>query len=201
MYKANWSDKKFVHITSKRFVDRVEEEITVKVYSNCGKVTLYVNGCEFDTKLNDNKILIFENVKLQDGVNEIKVISNEDGIVLKDIAKFNKVSEENLSYVLPADETGGVVENWFDVPDMSDVEVEELEITDDVYSTRCTFNELLANEETKSVMIKYLGNITDDPMFEMAKTMKVDLIVSMAPHMFNKKLVYSINKELIKIKK
>ena len=28
--KHNWSDEKFVHITSKRFVDRADEEITVE---------------------------------------------------------------------------------------------------------------------------------------------------------------------------
>jgi len=27
MYKAHWSDEKFVHITSKRFVDRADDEL------------------------------------------------------------------------------------------------------------------------------------------------------------------------------
>ena len=76
MYKANWSDEKFVHITSKRFVDRVDDEITVKVYSNCQEVTLYVNGKEQGTKTGD-RIFIFDNVALQDGLNEIKVVSNK----------------------------------------------------------------------------------------------------------------------------
>lgn len=44
MYKAHWSDEKFVYITGKRYVDRTEEKITVKVYSNCPKVTLGVKG-------------------------------------------------------------------------------------------------------------------------------------------------------------
>ena len=59
MYKANWSDEKFVHITSKRFVDRADAEITVKVYSNCDEVTLYANGAEVATKTSDNRRLYF----------------------------------------------------------------------------------------------------------------------------------------------
>ena len=34
IYKAWWSDEPFVHICSKRFVDRTQNEIEVKVYSN-----------------------------------------------------------------------------------------------------------------------------------------------------------------------
>ncbi len=34
LYKAWWSDENFVHICSKRFTDRTENEIEVKVYSN-----------------------------------------------------------------------------------------------------------------------------------------------------------------------
>ncbi len=75
MYKANWSDEKVVHITSKRFVDRADEAITVKVYSNCEEVTLYVNGTEVGTKTGEDKIFIFENVALQDGLNEVKAVS------------------------------------------------------------------------------------------------------------------------------
>ena len=44
LYKAWWSDEAFVHICSKRFVERTGSTATVKVYSNQRTVALYVNG-------------------------------------------------------------------------------------------------------------------------------------------------------------
>ena len=203
MYKAHWSDEKFVHITSKRFVDRVDEKITVKVYSNCDKVTLYANGYEVDTKAGNSKIFIFENVDLYDGLNEIKVVSNQNGVLLEDAARFNKVSEANSSYVAPEAETGGVVANWFDMPelDLDSIEVEELEITNDVYSTRCSLKEILENEEGKAVLTKYLGDFAENPGIGMALGMKIDVLATMAEDVFNEKMLYTLNKELTKIKK
>ena len=44
LYKAWWSDEAFVHICSKRFVERTGSTATVKVYSNQSTVAQYVNG-------------------------------------------------------------------------------------------------------------------------------------------------------------
>lgn len=44
LYKAWWSDEAFVHICSKRFVERTGSTAIVKVYSNQSTVALYVNG-------------------------------------------------------------------------------------------------------------------------------------------------------------
>ena len=44
LYKAWWSNEAFVHICSKRFVERTGSTATVKVYSNQSTVALYVNG-------------------------------------------------------------------------------------------------------------------------------------------------------------
>ena len=44
LYKAWWSDEAFVHICSKRFVERTGSTATVKVYSNQSTVALYANG-------------------------------------------------------------------------------------------------------------------------------------------------------------
>lgn len=203
MYKAHWSDEKFVHITSKRFVDRVDNEIIVKVYSNCDKVTLYSNGYEVATKVGDDKIFIFENVALHEGINEIKVVSNQDGIILEDAAIFNKVSEANPSYEAPEADTGGMAANWFEMPDLDldNVEIEELKIADDVYSTRCSFKEILKNEEAKAVITKYLGDISENSTLGMIMGIKIDTIATMAEEILTDKLLYALNKELTKIKK
>lgn len=203
MYKANWSKEKFVHITSKRYVDRADDQITIKVYSNCDEVTLYSNGSEVETKTSDNPVFVFEKVALKDGLNEIKVISNQEGVTLVDAARFNKVAEPNPSYEAPEEDKGGVVGNWFQMPDLDDVEVEveDIVITDDVYSTRDTFTALMENEEASAVLEKYLGNFSEHPMFGMTSGMQVDFIASMAPEQFTEKMMYTLNKELTKIKK
>jgi len=204
MYKANWSDEKFVHITSKRFVDRPEEKITVKVYSNCDKITLYVNGKEIENgtlyNTSCDKTFIFENVLLKDGVNDIKAISYDGGVLLEDVARFNKVSKPNISYDAPEEEKGGMVANWFDMPDLGEVKVEKIIITDDVYSTRFTFKELMENEQTKAVLLKYLGDFSQKPMYGMMQGMKIDMIATMAEDMFDEKMMYTLNSELTKIK-
>lgn len=202
MYKANWSNEKFVHITSKRFVDRADEAIRVKVYSNCDDVTLLVNGTEMKATSSDNHIFIFENVALTDGLNEVKAIANHDGLECSDTAHFNKVAEPNPSYECPEEGKGGPVANWFDMPDLDDVEVEEIVITDDVYSTRCSFGELFANEETKAVLNNLLvGFGPDHPMFGMMEGAAINDIATMAEELFTDKLMYALNKELTKIKK
>ncbi|WP_151210950.1 DUF4982 domain-containing protein, partial [Akkermansia muciniphila] len=43
-YKANWNPEPMAYITSRRFTERKATETTVKVYTNCDSVTLYVNG-------------------------------------------------------------------------------------------------------------------------------------------------------------
>lgn len=202
MYKAHWSQEKFVHITSKRFVDRVEERIQIKVYSNCSSVTLYVNGAEHQTIASDEKIFIFEQVPLAEGINEIRAAAHEDQVHYEDMAKFVKVNEPNPSYEAPVEDKGEEVANWFQMPELDGGVMEELHITDDVYSTRCTFKELFANEEAGAVLTKYLGeDFTSRPTYSMTQGFKIDTLAEMAPEHFTEKLLYALNKELIKIKK
>jgi beta-galactosidase len=203
MYKAHWSDEKFVHITSKRFVDRIEDRIQIKVYSNCDEVTLYVNGKVLESKISDDKTFIFEQVELHEGINEVKAVGIHEGEMLEDTARFNKVSKPNGSYNAPKEDKGEgeAVVNWFQMPDFSDTSVEELEITDDVYSTRCTFGEIMRNEEAAAVIKKYLPKLINHPMFAMQQGMTIDLVSTMAGEVFTEKFMYILNKELTKIKK
>ncbi|MEK5057658.1 beta-galactosidase [Paenibacillus sp. FSL H7-0326] len=201
MYKAHWSEEKFVHIASKRFVDRVEDNIKVKVYSNCNAVTLYVNGEVFQTITSDDKIFVFENVALTEGINEISA-ATENNVQHVDAARFNKAAEPNLSYEAPVEDKGGEVSNWFQMPDIDEDEMVELQITDDVYSTRCTFKELFENKESKAVLNKYFGeDFRSRPTSSMTQGFKIDTLAEMAPEHFTEKLLYLLNKELTKIKR
>lgn len=66
IYKAYWSQDPFVHICGRRYARRAADSVTVKVYSNCPSVTLYVNGDAFGTQYG-NKIFYFKDVPLSEG--------------------------------------------------------------------------------------------------------------------------------------
>lgn len=200
MYKAHWSDEKFVHITGKRFVDRADDTINIKVYSNCNQVTLCANGGETTTLTSEDRIFVFEGLALKEGINEIKVFANDGNMSLQDVALFNKVDNPNESYYTPEEE-GGFVANWFDMPELGDVEMEELIITDDVYSTRCTVGDLFKNEETKAIVKTYLGNVEEHPMFDMMQGFTIDAMSQIASDQFSEKMLYTLNKGLSKVKK
>ena len=50
LYKAAWSREPFVHLCGSRYVNRAEDVTGVKVYSNQGEVSLYVDGTLFGTQ-------------------------------------------------------------------------------------------------------------------------------------------------------
>ena len=93
IYKAWWSDEAFVHICSKRFVDRTESEIEVKVYSNQKNVALYVNGQKLAEQSGEH---IFKFRVPLTGKVEIKAVAGE----CIDTATFQKVDTPNPSYKL-----------------------------------------------------------------------------------------------------
>ena len=93
IYKAWWSDEAFVHICSKRFVDRTESEIEVKVYSNQKNVALYVNGQKLAEQSGEH---IFKFRVPLTGKVEVKAVAGE----CIDTATFQKVDTPNPSYKL-----------------------------------------------------------------------------------------------------
>lgn len=201
-YKAAWSNETFIHITSKRFIDRATDTINVKVYSTCDEVTLKVNGTLFGSVKAEDGIFIFENVSLVDGNNEVYVVGTRGEETVTDFAMFNKVSEPNPVYNC-TEESGGLVTNWFedDTNKFDGVVVEELNITDDVYSTACKISELMDNNDTKAIMEKYLSEMIENPMFSMAQNMSINDLSQMAAEVFTEKFIYVLNKELTQFKK
>ena len=103
LYKAWWSDEPFVHICSKRFVDRTEEKIEVKVYSNLNAVTLFVNGDKLETKHGEH---VFTFTVPMSSETKIRAVSGE----CADEAVFRRVSKPNPAYVLK--DAGDKGANW-----------------------------------------------------------------------------------------
>lgn len=80
LYKAYWSSEPVAHITSRRFVKREKQKITVKVYSNAERIVLTVNGKRFKMKESannrQNHVFVFRNVPLKRGENTVSAIGN-----------------------------------------------------------------------------------------------------------------------------
>ena len=93
LYKAWWSDEPFVHICSKRFSDRTENEIEVKVYSNQKNVALYVNGEKLAEQAGEH--LFRFRIPLT-GKIEINAVAGD----CVDTAVFRKVDAPNPAYKL-----------------------------------------------------------------------------------------------------
>ena len=103
LYKAWWSDEPFVHICSKRFVNRTPDKISLKVYSNQSHVAVYVDGQKYAEKTGD-KVFKF---KIPIGSEtKVKVVSGS----LEDTAVFRKVQTADKNYILKA--TKGKGSNW-----------------------------------------------------------------------------------------
>ena len=105
-YKAWLSDEPFVHITSKRYIDRVEDVAKVTVYSNLEEVELFANGVSLGKKKADDHFFRFE-VANQ---GETKLVAKAGDCT--DESVIRKVETFNEEYRLKEQ---GAILNWFDI--------------------------------------------------------------------------------------
>lgn len=147
-YKAKWSEEKFLHICSKRFVNRAKESIGIKVYTNLGDAVLYVDEKEFGRGRNDgNGRIVFSDVPLHEGENRIKVAAEG----LTDECVFVRVDSEDENYRLPGNNAGQAVKNWF----LSDDDI----VREGYFSLKDTANDLLDDPDARAVLEKYLPEL------------------------------------------
>lgn len=84
-YKANWSTEPMIYITSRRFTERPEANVQVKVYSNLRENTLYVNGKKIGKQKSDSlHRVVWQNVTLSKGENRIRVEGKSKAGVIED---------------------------------------------------------------------------------------------------------------------
>ncbi len=105
-YKAWLSDEPFVHICSKRYVDRVEDVTKVTVYSNQPQVELFANGVSLGTQSAPDHLFYFEVPNA--GKTRLEAVAGS----LRDESTIRKVETINSDYILREQ---GAVLNWFDI--------------------------------------------------------------------------------------
>ncbi len=104
-YKAYLSDEPFVHICSKRYINRVEDVAKVTVYSNQPEVELFANGVSI-AKKEAKHFFYFEVPNI--GKTTLTAVAGS----LKDESTINKVEEFDESYRM---KEKNAILNWFEI--------------------------------------------------------------------------------------
>ena len=137
-YKAQWSETPFLHLCGRRYAKRTGEKTSVKIYTNCPKAVLTVNGERFAEAKNDgNGVIVFENVPLR-GQTALRASCGE----CSDEITIFQTAQEESSYRLPEGSQGGRVVNWF---------LQEKQ-KDDCFSILSTAQEILENPKASAVL-------------------------------------------------
>jgi beta-galactosidase len=200
LYKAHWSDEKFVHITSKRYVNREQDSLTIKVYSNVISPKLLVDGVTYEPTLVNDVIYVFEGIKFTGKLMHVVAQAHEDGVSYTDYAVFKHVKQVLQTYSAP-EESGGFAANWFANPELDEVTIEPIEFKEGYCSSKMSLKALYANERAAVVIRKYLKGMEDNPMIGMMMGMTLDTMADLASDKLTPTLLYLINKELVEIKK
>lgn len=195
-YKAWLSDDPFVHITSKRYVDRVEDIVKLTVYSNLPEVELFANGESLGKKTAEDHFFRFE--VPNKGETVLKAVAGDctDESVIRKVDKFND------SYRLV--EKGAIL-NWFDIS-----------APEGYFSLNDKLGDIVANEEGRKTFLGLINKLADgkkeaggfnldEKLLTMLSSFTIlrltSMMGSMMDHKLDKETLLSLNKLLNKIKK
>lgn len=159
VYKAYWSSDPFVHLCGRRYALRTGDTTTVKVYSNCPFVTLYVNGRPFSSLFAD-KVFVFENVPLSDGFTFVTAEAGTHSgafaiggeALVCDSLTLEKVDSKPAIYTLPQeeDDMDGVA-NWFEQVETVASDA-PMEFSQERFSIYDKIKDILENEDAFRIL-------------------------------------------------
>ena len=209
-YQAWLSDKPMLHICSKRYVDRVEDKVKIKVYSNQDEVELFANRESVGVqKKGEFPFFTFE-VK-----NEGETVLTAKAGDLTDESKIRKVDSFNEDYRMKEE---GAVINWFEI----NTPVGYYSVNDTIGDIMQSFRGKLAMLKIGAMLLKALkgdSQPSDEPkkkkskgasvmgfkpskeMLQLGYGFTVKRVISMLGGKFTKEQILKINAILNKVKK
>ena len=206
-YKAWLSDEPFVHLCSKRYIDRVEDVTKVTVYSNQPSVELFANGVSLGVKEAADHFFYF-NVP-NSGETSLVAVAGD----CRDESFIRKVDTFNEDYRLR--EVGAVL-NWFDVEEKEGYLSINSKISEIMKTTlgKVWFASLLLKLKKKmdankkpgadkkeggfEFNIKDIGNFSQ--MLGSFTVLRMTSMLGMVNVSFNKEELLALNAQLNKIK-
>jgi len=87
-YKANWNPEPMVYITSRRDAERAAAATAIKVYSNCPKITLKINGKSYDPPKTADYVFVLKDATLSEGENTIEAEGTVSFKTVRDSCKW-----------------------------------------------------------------------------------------------------------------
>lgn len=126
-YKANWTTNALIYITSRRFAPRATNTVEVKVYSNCDKVELRINGATQGTLPSTDHIYKWTGRTLVSGTNLLVAIGKlgdqtiTDSVVWVTTKSANSGGYAAGNFTADANFSGGTVASATNTIDTSAV--------------------------------------------------------------------------------
>ena len=191
-HKAWLSEEKFVHICSKRYIDRVEDVTKVTVYSNCPEVELFANGVSLGKKASDVHFFYFDVPNV--GETKLKAVAGD----CTDESFIRKVDKINMDYVM---KENAAILNWFDI-----------DSPEGYFSLNDVVGEILANKKGAEVLkefiqsfkgLEFFGIAVGDEMFKKMNSYTVVRFANRfgAERSITKEQLLELNRRLNKIRK
>ena len=201
-YKAWLSDEPFVHICSKRYVDRVEDNAAVRVYTNLDEVELFANGVSIGKQTRGEfPFYTFKVPNSGETVITAKAGSCTDESVIRKVSAFNE------SYRMKEE---GAVINWFEITTPPG----KLSVNNTIGDILKTVRGKIVLIQTALSVVKKMkkGGGSTGGMGDMAKGMKINKsliemgkgftvkrVCMMAGGLFTKEQILTLNAKLNKI--
>lgn len=91
------------------------------------------------------------------------------------------------------------ITDWFAMPSVQNVTVEEVEIPNGVFSINSTFSDILMNPKAADAMRSILRGIEKHPHFAEIQYKTIDEMSRICPSLFNETILYMLNKSLVQI--
>ena len=164
LYKAFWSDDKFVHLVGDRYPLRTIGAKTFTVYSNCDKVTLKVGSKQ--KTVTAEGVFVFEDMEIKAGDNKVVITAGD----IKETLTLTGVEEYPREYSLP-DGAATMVRNWF---------VEKSDDSNpDCYSLDDTIGDLLKSEDIQGMVKGAAGKFLKSPIMAVVKPFTLRQLLSL----------------------
>lgn len=132
---------------------------------------------------------------------ETEVIPETEKAPQKEVKDSSSSVQEESVASPPVEVDIYSVTDWFVMPNTSNMQIEELAITDDVFSINTSFSDILMNSQARGILNSILPGLEKHPQFPLIQYKTIEEMSRVAPGHFTESVLYLLNKSLSTVKK